>query len=87
MECVVRWAPHDIEPYYQFALVKRLLEDVVARRGRLIICGYGSPRSGLVAHTVGRIVRSYGLEPELEFDAEAPEGGGPILEVAVVRSV
>jgi hypothetical protein len=87
MECVVRWAPHDIEPYYQFALVKRLLEDVVARRGRLIICGYGSPRSGLVAHPVGRIVRSYGLEPELEFDAEAPEGGGPILEVAVVRSV
>jgi hypothetical protein len=58
----------------------------VAPGGRLIVCGYGSPRSGLVAHPVRRIVRSYGFESELEFAAEAPEGGGPIIEIAVLRS-
>ena len=70
----------------QKALVERLLEDVVAPCGRLIICGYGSPRSGVVAQHVRRILRSYGFEPELELEVEAPEGGGAIIEVAVVRS-
>jgi hypothetical protein len=58
----------------------------VAPGGRLIICGCGSPRSGLAAHPVRRILRSYGFEPEGEFAAEAPEGGGPIIEIAVLRS-
>jgi hypothetical protein len=31
-------------------------------------------------------VRSFGLEPELEREIEAPEGGGPILELAVLRA-
>jgi hypothetical protein len=63
-----------------------LLEDVVAPGGGLIVCGYGSPRSGVVAQPVRRIIRSYGFEPWLEFEAEAPEGGGPIIEVAVLGS-
>jgi Methyltransferase domain len=71
----------------QRALVERLLETVVAPDGRLIICGYGSPRSGVVAQPVRRIVRSYGLEPEIDLEVEAPEGGGAILEVTVLRSV
>jgi SAM-dependent methyltransferase len=67
------------------AYVMRLLEEVVAPRGRLIVCGYGSPRSGLTTHPVRRIVRSYGFAPVLEFEAEAPEGGGLIIEVAALR--
>jgi len=35
---------------------------------------------------VRELVRSYGFEPELELEAEAPEGGGPIIEIAVLRS-
>jgi hypothetical protein len=70
----------------QKAFVERLLDEVVAPGGRLIVCGYGSPRSGVPAHPVQRIVRSYGFEAELEFEAEAPEGGGPIIEIAVLRS-
>jgi SAM-dependent methyltransferase len=70
----------------QKAFVERLLEQVVAPGGRLIVCGYGSPRSGLAAHPVRRIVCSYGFESELAFEAEAPEGGGPIIEIAVLRS-
>lgn len=57
----------------QKAFIERLLEQVVAPGGRLIICGYGSPRSRLVVHPVRRIVRSYGFEPELEFEADAPK--------------
>jgi SAM-dependent methyltransferase len=67
-------------------LLNRLLREVVAPGGRLIICGYGSPRSGLAVHPVRRIVRSLGFEPEHEFEAEAPEGGGPIIEAAVLRA-
>jgi SAM-dependent methyltransferase len=70
----------------QQAFTERLLADVVAPGGGLIVCGYGSPRSGLAAYPVQRIVRSLGFTPALEFDAEAPEGGGPIIEVAVLRS-
>jgi SAM-dependent methyltransferase len=65
-------------------LVERLLERAVAPGGRLIVCGYGSPRSGLPTHPVRRIVRSWGHEPELELEREAPEGGGPIVELAVL---
>lgn len=67
------------------ALAERLLAEVLEAGGRLIICGYGSPRSGIAANPVGPLVRSYGFEVDLEYAAEAPEGGGPILEVAVLR--
>lgn len=67
-------------------LVRRLLDEVVAPGGRLILCGYGSPRSGVLADPVRATVRSFGLEPELEREVEAPEGGGPILELAVLRA-
>ena len=58
-------------------LLARLLADVVAPGGRLIVCGYGSPRSGVPSHPVRRLVRQHGFEPDLEYAAEAPEGGGP----------
>jgi SAM-dependent methyltransferase len=65
---------------------ERLLREVVAPHGRLILCGYGSPRSGVPTDPVRSSVRSFGLEPELEWEVEAPEGGGPIVELAVLRS-
>ena len=68
----------------QRQLVERLLADVVAPGGRLILCGYGSPRSGVVPDPVCATVRSWGFEAELELCAPAPEGG-PIIEVAAVR--
>jgi hypothetical protein len=68
------------------ALVRRLLVEVVARGGRLILCGYGSPRSGVPTDPVRTTVRLFGFEPELEREVEAPEGGGPILELAVLRA-
>ena len=67
-------------------LVERLLSRVVAPGGRLIVCGYGSPRSGLLAHPVRRIVREWGYEPAFELAQEAPEGGGAIVEIAVLRA-
>ena len=67
-------------------LVDRLLRRVVEPGGRLIVCGYGSPRSGLPTDPVRRLVRSFGFEPELELEREAPEGGGPIVELAVLRA-
>jgi SAM-dependent methyltransferase len=70
----------------RLTFVQRLLDDVVAPRGRLIVCGYGSPRSNLPARPVRQIVRAFGFEPELELEAEAPEGGGSIIEIAVLRS-
>jgi SAM-dependent methyltransferase len=67
-------------------LIERLLERVVEPGGRLIVCGYGSPRSGLPTDPVRRLVRAFGHEPELELAREAPEGGGPIVELAVLRA-
>jgi SAM-dependent methyltransferase len=67
-------------------LLERLLADVMAPGGRLIVCGYGSPRSGVPAHPVRELVRAHGFAPELEYAAEAPEGGGPIVEIAVLRA-
>jgi SAM-dependent methyltransferase len=67
-------------------LVERLLARAVAPGGRLIVCGYGSPRSGLATHPVRQIVREWGYEPELEFEREAPEGGGAIIELAVLTA-
>jgi hypothetical protein len=64
-------------------LVERLLEEVVAPAGRLIVCGYGCPRSGVLPDPVCATVRSWGFEPELEPCAPAPEGG-PIVEVAAL---
>ena len=66
--------------------LERLLRDVVAPGGRLIVCGYGSPRSQQPAHPVRWLARQHGFEPDLEFEQEAPEGGGPIIEVAVLRA-
>ena len=62
----------------QPAFIRRLLDDVVAPEGRLIVCGYGSPRSNVPTHPVRELVRTYGFAPELELEADAPEGGGPI---------
>ena len=67
-------------------LTERLLNEVVAPGGRLIVCGYGSPRSGVRAHPVREVVRSFGLTPETEFEVDAPEGGGAIIEIAVLRA-
>ena len=65
-------------------LAERLLSRVAAPGGRLIVCGYGSPRSGVPAHPVRRIVREWGYEPVFELAEEAPEGGGAIVEIAVL---
>ena len=65
-------------------LVERLLELAVAPGGRLIVCGYGSPRRGVPAHPVRRIVREWGYEPVFDLAEEAPEGGGAILELVVL---
>jgi SAM-dependent methyltransferase len=70
----------------QRAFLDRLLAEVVSPDGRLILCGYGSPRSNVRTDPVRRIVRSFGFEPELELEAEAPEGGGPIIEIAILRN-
>jgi SAM-dependent methyltransferase len=70
----------------QRAFLDRLLAEFVAPGGRLILCGYGSPRSNVATHPVRTIVRSFGFDPELELEAEAPEGGGPIIEIAVLRA-
>ena len=67
------------------AFVSRLLDDLVAPGGRLIVCGYGSPRRGVRTDPVRRVVRSFGYVPDLELVAEAPEGGGAIVEIAVIR--
>jgi hypothetical protein len=65
--------------------VHRLLAAVVAPRGRLIVCGYGSPRSGVPADPVGATLRELAFGPELELTAVAPEGG-PIAEIAALRA-
>lgn len=69
----------------QRAFVERLLAGVVAPGGRLILCGYGSPRSEVVPHPVCATVSSWGFEPELELCAAAPEGG-PIIELTALRA-
>ena len=66
--------------------VQRLLDLFLEPGGRLIVCGYGSPRSGLAADPVGDELRALGFEPEEETDAEAPEGGGPIVRIACLRA-
>ena len=66
--------------------VQRLLDVFLEPRGRLIVCGYGSPRSALAADPVGAELRVLGFEPEEEREAEAPEGGGPIVRIACVRA-
>lgn len=68
------------------ALIRHLLDEVVAPGGRLILCGYGSPRSAVRADPVHATVLSYGLEAEFALDVTAPEGGGAILELAVLRA-
>lgn len=76
------YVPDDL----QRAFVRRLLDAVVDVNGRLIVCGYGSPRSNVVAQPVGRVLRELGFTPELEYAGVAPERGGAIIEVAVLRA-
>jgi SAM-dependent methyltransferase len=76
------YVPNDRRQEY----VQRLLDRFLEPGGRLIVCGYGSPRSGLAADAVGDELRALGFEPEEEHDAEAPEGGGPIVRIACVRA-
>jgi len=66
------------------SLVERLLERFVAPRGCLIVCGYGSPRSGLEPDPVQCTVRELGYVPDLELCGVAPEGGC-LVEIAVLR--
>jgi SAM-dependent methyltransferase len=66
--------------------VQRLLDRFLEPGGRLIVCGYGSPRSALAADPVGDELRALGFVPQEEHDAEAPEGGGPIVRIACVRA-
>jgi SAM-dependent methyltransferase len=68
------------------AYVERLLDVVVEPGGRLIVCGYGSPRSGLVAQPVARLLADLGYQPELAYAGVAPEGGGAVIEVAALRA-
>lgn len=75
-----------VPPARRAHLVRHLFAKVVAPGGRLILCGYGSPRSGVTADPVCAAARSLGFEPELEFCAVAPEGDGAILELATVRA-
>ena len=70
----------------RLALIRHLLGDVVAPGGRLILCGYGSPRGAVPADPVHAIVLSHGLKTELALGVAAPEGGGAILELAVLRA-
>ena len=67
-------------------LVRRLIDRVVAPAGRLIICRYRSPRSGLTTEPVGAQLRSWAYEPELELTQQGPEGRGPVLELAALRA-
>jgi SAM-dependent methyltransferase len=70
----------------QYSFVKRLLAEIVAPGGLLIACGYGSRRQHLQAQPVQQLLRSYGINPELEISVEAPEGEGPIVQIAAVRA-
>lgn len=54
-----------VPPTRERELIERLLAEVVAPGGRLILCGYGSPRSGVAPDPVGAKARSHGFEPEL----------------------
>jgi SAM-dependent methyltransferase len=74
-----------VPPAREREFIERLLAEVVAPQGRLILCGYGSPRSGVVPDPVEAKARSHGFEPELELQGVAPEGG-PIVELAVLRA-
>jgi len=76
------YAPEDRQP----ELVQRLLDDVLAPGGRLIVCGYGSPRSNLPTHPVRELVRVFGHEPLHELTGEAPEGG-LLVEIAVLGAL
>jgi hypothetical protein len=76
------YVPPDLKKRY----VDRLLGRVVAPGGRMIVCAYGSPRSGLATDPVGETLRSLGFQPELELEAEAPEGGGAIIAIACLRA-
>jgi SAM-dependent methyltransferase len=70
------YAPED----RQCELVERLL----GFSRRLIVCGYGSGRSGVPAKPVGPILREWGFEPIFELSRDDPEGGGPLLQLAVL---
>lgn len=59
----------------QRGLVGRLLSEVVAPGGRLIVCSYGSSsRPASRAEPVGAILRGWGYEVAGETEATAPNG-------------
>ena len=60
-------------PERRAELVEGLLE-LVAPGGRLILCSYGSRRSGQPLEPLADLVRGWGHEPELEFESDEPEG-------------
>ena len=75
-----------VTPACERSLLERLIDRVVAPSGRLIVCSYGSPRSGVPTEPVAARLRSWGFEPDLELAQEAPEGRGLVLELAALRA-
>lgn len=73
-------------PERQPELIERLLEYVVIPGGRLIVCSYGSTRSGRTPEVVGELLRSWSHVPELALREQAPTGGETILQLAVIRA-
>jgi hypothetical protein len=75
-----------VKPACERELVERLIDCVVVPGGRLIVCSYGSPRSGPAVAPVAEQLRSWAHEPELELKQEAPEGGGLVFELVALRA-
>lgn len=75
-----------VMPAHERKLVGRLIYRVVAPGGRLILCSYGSPRSGVATEPIAEKLRSWAHEPEVQLHQEAPEGGGLVLELAALRA-
>lgn len=62
--------------------VERLLEQVVADGGRLLLCGYGSSRpEGIRADPILDDLQSWGLEPSGVEDLVSAEHGFVITRV------
>ena len=47
---------------------------------------YGLDLTSNVADLARRRLPQFGFEPEVELEAEAPEGSGPIVELTVIRA-
>jgi hypothetical protein len=64
------YAPDDERPPY----VRRLLDDVVAPSGRLVVCGYGNASRNDPAAPVGRMLREWGFAVEGEAEGRNDQG-------------